>query len=105
MKLKLGTRVMWDDIVATIIGSERHEYLLGWKTSDECDWMGWSIASNPVYPGPGREIIENIKDFRYAYWVMQNSVTAFRTHTRLGSKTLQKRMRDQIAQEIFKPKE
>lgn len=99
MNLKLGTLVLWDQLVGTIIARDKHDYLLGWKTAEECDWLGWKIELRDI--GSGCEIIKNLKDFKYAYWVSRRDVVAFGTMTRLGSKTLQKRMRDQIAQLVL----
>ncbi len=102
MSLKLGDAVLWGDkISATLIAFQGPNHLIGWKDADpEVGLYGWVIAHN-LGAVRNADKVSNFSEFKYALWVRERDLILVGKLHRLGSKTLQKRMRDQISQRFL----
>ncbi len=111
MNFKLGNRVRhsFRSTEATIIAFDKRvpDYaLLGWKEGEEVYIGAWPLEREMDGIRRVCKVIDDIVEYKFGFWCTQSSLELIAvrlgTFSRINQNTLRKRMRDQIAQEIFK---
>lgn len=95
-------------VMATVIATQpggKGSVVVGWRPDEDSGSFGWPL--DPGF-GDGLDVIPHaLENFNKGWWVPQELLIlverkAARAFMRINQKTLRKRMRDQIAQEIYK---
>ena len=112
-KFKLGKTVkcFHNTIEATIIAIDKSQtrigfYLIGWKDDEVGRTHGWGFrGEDDLIPRPqdGERYltVNNLKDYKWAYWVYEYQLGSAGNYSKVSRKSLQKRARDQVAQQAL----
>lgn len=104
-------RVNGYSYTATVIATpydDCHTILIGWRPTDPRGSFGWITATSfAVDISDTYDVVGNFQNFTRAWWAEQKDLSLLERknssrYMRINQKTLRKRMRDQIAQEIYK---
>lgn len=112
-KFKLGKTVkcFHDTIEATIIAIDKTHtrtnfYLLGWEDGEIGRTHGWSFGGKSDLMPSAEDaerylVVGNLSDYKWAYWVYEYQLGSAGVYSKVSRKSLQKRARDQIAQQAL----